>query len=211
MAATETIREKVQSRAPFSTWVGVVFLFLLFGALVLAVIGPSPRGDKYEQSRAQKRVERLKTMTEATTKQLSTYGWIDKNKGSVHLPIERAIELTVAELSARTPASAYPIATPEAQAAAAPAVAGPAPAPSAQPRSSPKAIAIEGPKSESQAQPAAAANPPNAPAGSQPGASSTPAAAPQSSAAVAPVSPSPIPSPKSPGSPLPVRGKTPPQ
>ena len=133
MADIETLRQQIQSRAPFSTWLGVVCLFALFGAIVLAVIGPSPRGNNYEQSRTQKRVEKLKTLTEANAKQLSTYGWVDKNKGSVHLPIERAMELTVADLSAKQPAPAYPIATPEAQAAS------PAPAPSVQPRGSAKA------------------------------------------------------------------------
>ena len=33
--------EHVQSPAPFSTWFGIVLLFVLFGAIVLAVIGPA--------------------------------------------------------------------------------------------------------------------------------------------------------------------------
>lgn len=209
MADTETIRRQVQSRAPFSTWLGVIFLFVLFGAMVLAVIGPSPRGDNYEQSRAAKRMEKLKVLQEATSKQLSTYGWIDKSKGTIHMPIQRAMELTVAELSAKKPGPAYPIATPAAQAPGGAAAASPAPAPSAQPRTSPKAISVEGPKSESRAQPAAAANPPGAQSATQPGASATPAASPHSSVAVPSNSPSPILSPATPGSPLPVRGKTP--
>jgi len=35
-------------------------LFIVFGLIVLAVIGPSPRGSDYEQMRAQKRMERLR-------------------------------------------------------------------------------------------------------------------------------------------------------
>lgn len=182
MADTETIRQQVQSRAPFSTWLGVVLLFLLFGAIVLAVIGPSPRGDNYEKLRAEKRVEKLKALNDANTKQLSTYGWIDKNKGSVHLPIDRAIELTVADLSAKKPAVAYPIATPEPQAPGGTAAASPAPAPSAQPRTSPKAAA-------------------------QPGASATPAASPHAS--VSPASPSATPSPTPTDSPERIRPGTP--
>jgi len=147
MADTETIRRQVQSRAPFSTWLGVVFLFVLFGAIVLAVIGPAPRGNNYEQSRAEKRVEKLKALKESNAKQLSTYGWIDKNKGSVHLPIDRAIELTIADLSAKKPTVAYPIATPEPQATGGtvaatpppPSSAGAAPASSSSPTPVPRA------------------------------------------------------------------------
>src|ERR1051326_5144885 len=195
MADAEAIRQSVESRAPLSTWLGVVLLFALFGAIALAIIGPSPRGDSYEQSRAQKRMEKLKTLREADTKQLAGYGWVDKNKGIAHLPIERAMELTVTELSAKKPASAYPIATPIPAAPEGKAPASPAPAASAQPRSSPKATSVEGPKSETKGAPAAAVNPPNAQPATQPGPSTTPAASPQSATAVPPSSPVPAKSP----------------
>jgi hypothetical protein len=116
MAAAESLRQAVQSRAPLSTWLGVVLLFALFGVIVLAVVGPTPRGADYEQKRAKAREEKLKTLRQADAKELTTYGWIDKNKGVVRLPIERAMELTVAELSSKRPIPAYPIATPAAQA-----------------------------------------------------------------------------------------------
>jgi len=183
MADAESLPQAVQSRAPLSTWLGIVLLFALFGAIVLAVVGPTPRGADYEQKRAKAREEKLKTLREADAKQLMTYGWIDKNKGVVHLPIERAMELTVTEFSSKHPAPAYPIATPAAQAAPGGAAAPAPPAPPAQASPTPKPIS-------------------SAPA--------SPAAAPQSSATVAPVSPSPMP-PSSPAvSPLPVQGKTPP-
>jgi len=164
MADTEAIRQQVQSRAPFSTWLGVVFLFLLFGAIVLAVIGPAPRSDNYEKSRAEKRVEKLKALTDANAKQLTTYGWIDKKKGSVHLPIDRAMELTVTELSAKKPGPAYPIATPT------PAAAGGAASPA--PAAAPKASGTPAPA----ASPQSSAAP--APASPSPSASATPAGSP---------------------------------
>jgi hypothetical protein len=92
-----------------------VCLFVLFGLIVLAVIGPSPRGSDYEQTRAQKRMERLKTLREETEKELTTYAWVDKNKGVARIPIDRAMELTVAELAQKKPAPAGPIATPATQ------------------------------------------------------------------------------------------------
>ena len=192
MADAESLRQVAQSRAPFSAWLGIMFLFALFGVIVLAIIGPSPRGDNYEQTRAKKRFEILKTEREEDTKALTTYAWIDKTKGSVRIPIERAMQLTAAELAQKKPAPANPIAAPATPAPAAPAGPGPAAtaAPSPSVKSTPKATSVAGPESENRGQPAAAANPPAAPPGTQPSASATPVQSPA-------------------GAPLPVPGKTP--
>ena len=115
MAEPESLRHIARSRAPLSTWLGVVLLFALFGVIVLAIIGPSPRGSDYEETRAKKRMENLKTSREDADKALNTYAWIDKNKGVVRIPISRAMELTIAQLAQQKPAAAGPIATPEAQ------------------------------------------------------------------------------------------------
>jgi len=198
--------EQFQSPAPFSTWVGVVLLFALFGAIVVAVIGPAPRGDSYEQMRAEARAKKLKDARDEESKALTSYAWIDKNKGTVRLPIERAIELTVADLANKKPAAAYAIATPESSAAPGGAAAA-SPAPSASPQSSgtPKPTSVAGQNSEARGQPAAAVNPPAVQPSTQPGASATPAASPKSSGAA---QPSAAPSATPPGSPLPVRGAT---
>jgi hypothetical protein len=150
MAETQSARSIAYTRAPFSTWLGVVCLFVLFGLIVLAVIGPSPRTSDYEETRAKKRMERLKALNEETQKELTTYAWIDKNKGVARIPIDRAMELTVADLAKKKPAPAGPIAAPAAPAAAPPAGASPAPA---------------GPQQPGTAQPAQ----PSAPAGSPAG------------------------------------------
>jgi hypothetical protein len=121
-----------------------VLLFALFGVIVLAIIGPSPRGSDYEETRAKKRMENLKTSREDADKALNTYAWIDKNKGLVRIPIGRAMELTIAQLAQQKPAAAGPIATPETQAAS-PAPAG-SPQPSAtQPAASPSPAAQSSP------------------------------------------------------------------
>jgi len=109
--------EQFQSPAPFSTWVGVVLLFALFGVIVVAVIGPGPRGDTYERMRAEERVKKLKAVCDEEAKALTSYAWVDKSKGTVRLPIDRAMELTVADLANKKPAPAYPIAAPEPSAA----------------------------------------------------------------------------------------------
>src|ERR1700737_5671519 len=131
--------EQLQSPAPFSTWVGVVLLFALFGVIVVAVIGPAPRGDTYERMRADARVKKLKDARDEETKALTSYAWVDKNKGTVRLPIDRAMELTVADLANKKPAPAYAIAAPESSAApggAATASPGASASPPASPKSS---------------------------------------------------------------------------
>jgi hypothetical protein len=149
MADTQSAPTVAYSRAPFSTWLGVVFLFVLFGLIVLAVIGPSQRSSDYEQSRAKKRIEKLKALHEETQKDLTTYAWVDKNKGIARIPIDRAMELTVADLAQKKPAPAGPIATPAAQ---------PAPA-AASPAGSPAAQSVASPPPATQQSPAAAASP----------------------------------------------------
>jgi len=209
MADAESIRQVAQSRAPFSTWLGVVLLFALFGVIVLAVIGPAPRGDDYEQKRAKAREEKLKTARGEDAKALTSYGWIDKNKGVARIPVARAMELTVAELAQKKPEPAGPIATPEAQASAPPTGApAPSTAPSASPTPSgtPKATSVAG-----RGQPAAAVNPPPAPPGTQPGAAASPAAplAPPTAKPSPAASPQAAPAQSPPGTPAPVPAKTP--
>ena len=179
--------EQFQSPAPFSTWVGVVLLFALFGVIVVAVIGPGPRGDTYERMRAEERVKKLKDVRDEEAKALTSYAWVDKSKGTVRLPIDRAMELTVADLANKKPAPAYPIAAPEPSAAPG-GVASASPAPSASPQASgtPKPTSVAGPNSQARGQPAAAVNPPAVQPSTQPGAS----ASPKASGAVPAASPS---------------------
>ena len=182
MADTESLRQVAHARAPWSAWFGIVLLFALFGVIVLAIIGPTPRGTDYEETRAKKRVENLKTLREEADKALTTYGWIDKNKGVARIPIERAMELTIADLAKQKPAPAGPIATPEAQPAASAPASGASPASATSPKPSgaqlsPQAVAPQG---------AVVASPSPPPAAQ---------ASPSAAAATAPTSPSPATSP----------------
>jgi hypothetical protein len=159
MANTESIREIAHSRAPLSTWFGIVLLFALFGIIVLAIIGPMPRGSDYEETRAKKRMEQLKTVRDDAEKALNTYAWVDKSKGVARIPIGRAMELTVGDLAKQKPAPAGPIATPQAQ--------SPAPATSAAPAASPKPGAAQTTASPS-AQASSSPSPAPQPAASTP-------------------------------------------
>ena len=199
MAETQTAHSIAYSRAPLSTWLGIVCLFVLFGIIVLAVIGPSSRTSDYEEMRAKKRMERLKALQEENQKELTTYTWVDKNKGAARIPIDRAMELTVADLAQKKPAPAGPIATPAAQTTAA----GAAPAPAA-----PQGAAV----SSSPAEAAAKAGPPSsgaaqsaqtAPAGASPAPPKGAAVASSPSSGAASASPATQPSPQAPTSPAP--------
>ena len=184
MADTESLRNIAHSRAPLSTWLGVVLLFALFGVIVLAIIGPMPRGSDYEETRAKKRMENLKTAQEDAEKALNTYAWVDKNKGVVRIPISRAMELTVADLAQKKPVAAGPIATPP-PAQASPAGAGSAAASPAPAVSKPGGTQAAG--SPSASVPSGSASPPSQTAGSpSAGAQSSPPAAASASPATSP-------------------------
>ena len=160
MAETQSAHSIAYTRAPFSTWLGIVCLFALFGLIVLAVIGPSPRTGDYEETRATKRMEKLKALHEESQKELTTYAWVDKNKGVARIPIDRAMAVTVTDLAQKKPAPAGPIATPAAQAAPA----GTSPAPAA-----PQGAAVSSPPSSMAASPSPATQPsPQAPASPAP-------------------------------------------
>jgi hypothetical protein len=206
-----------QPRSMFGTWIGVVLLFVVFGLFVWVVIGATPRGDSFEEKRAKARAEKLAQAQKDATAALTSYAWVDKNKGVVRVPIERGMQLALADLASKRPMAANPIATPEPQGAVTQSGApAPSPAPTGSPESrtnpTPKPISVAGPKSEIRGQPTGAANPASAPPGTQPGASATPAASPPSAAAQPNPAGVPLPTPvQSPaGTPLPVRGKTPP-
>lgn len=47
------------------------------------------------------KLEELRTQEEAT---LGSYGWVDREKGTVRIPIDRAMELVVRESAGATPA-----------------------------------------------------------------------------------------------------------
>ena len=176
MADTESLRQIAHSRAPLSTWLGVVLLFALFGVIVLAVIGPMPRGSDYEEMRAKKRMEQLKSVREDAEKALNTYAWVDKNKGVVHIPISRAIELTTADLAKQKPAPAGRIATPQAQSPAPPTSPTPEASPkpgAAQPAGSPSTSASASPPAQTAASPSTQA--PSSPSPATQPAASAPA------------------------------------
>ena len=210
MPNDETLAHPEQPRVLLSAWLWAVVLFVFFGAIVAITFGAMHRGSNYEEERAKTRAEKLKTAREEWNTKLNNYGWVDKGKGVAHIPIQRAMQLELADLQSKKPAPAGPIATPAPEAAPVTETGASQPAnpPVTAPAASaaPTPIAAEGPTSEIHGQPAAAANPSNAVPGTQPGANATPAAGPKTRSDVPPVSPTGTPILKPPGTPLPARG-----
>ena len=205
MAVSATSQTPERAPVSFRAWLGIVLLFLFFGIFVLVLVAAAPHGNNYEAKRAEAREKKLNDARNAANQELNSYAWVDKGKGTARIPIDRAMELTLRDLTSKKPAPANPIETP-AQAPAA--GASPAPAVSPGPATAagtPKPTSVEGPSSENRNQPAAAGNPPGAIPGTQPGLGATPAASPSGQPAV-----SPMPEQKPPGTPIPVAGKTPP-
>ena len=216
MATNEPKISFDQPRSTFGAWIGIVLLFAIFGLFVWVVMGAMPRGDDYEEKRSQARLEKLKTAREEYAKATQGYGWVDKQKGVARIPVERAMEVSLAELAQRKPAPANPITPAAGQEAGlqvtAPTTAAPAPtAPKTE--GTPKATAVTGKDSQTKGQPAAAANPPDAPPGTQPGPNATPAASPGSQTDLAQPekveAAAPTPVQKAPGPDLPVPGRDP--
>ena len=108
----DTLAHPEQPRFLLSAWLWAVMLFVFFGVIAAIAFGAMSRGSTYEEDRAKTRAEKLKTAEDDWNKTARTYGWVDKAKGVVHIPINRAMMLELADLQAKKPASAGPIATP---------------------------------------------------------------------------------------------------
>jgi hypothetical protein len=54
-----------------------------------------------EATRAKNRLEKRMKVDEEGAKKLSTYGWVDKEKGIVHIPIDQAMEAELPNLKQR--------------------------------------------------------------------------------------------------------------
>jgi hypothetical protein len=203
-----------QPRGMFSTWLGVVLLFAFFGLLALVILKAAPRGSDYEKKRAEARAKKLEEAQKENLMALTTYGWVDKNKGVARIPINQAMQIMLVELPDKKAKAAGPIAAASPSASPAPSAgaspsAGTSPTPAADLSTTPKPSSVSGHDSEAHNQPAAALNPPPAPPNTQPGPNSSPAASAPPAPAKPQGSPSPSTSPSAPGTPLPVRGKTP--
>ena len=77
----------------------VLLLAAVAGALWVSHSGSAT--DREDQERAAVRTKNLADLRAADQTALTTYGWNDKAKGIVRIPVTRAMELVLPELNAR--------------------------------------------------------------------------------------------------------------
>ena len=110
---------------------GGVFLFSAFAALVIIVYNASMPKESVEKARADARVQKLAALRADDHVKLSAYKWVNKQKGTVQIPIALAMKLVLVDLKKKTPHASnvkvenpYPAGLQDLVVAAAPAVSG---------------------------------------------------------------------------------------
>lgn len=106
-----------QSGAPRrekSIWPMFAGAFIMFGMFALAVQWMLGTGDReaYDEEalRAKSRQEILARVQEENKELTTGYAWVDREKGAVRIPVDRAMELAVSKLSTQgDPRPAYPV------------------------------------------------------------------------------------------------------
>jgi hypothetical protein len=89
-------------------------VILLFGGLALFLIAQGQSIPDAEQVRAEERMKNLADLNAANQKVLTEYHWVDKSKGIVGIPIDRAMDLVLSELQSNKPHPAGPVNPPAA-------------------------------------------------------------------------------------------------
>jgi hypothetical protein len=99
------VRTDLQRPRPSSllTFVWALFFFLLFAVVVMLWVRCSGPRQTVDDQRANARKTKLADLRKADAERLTTAGWIDQAKGIVHLPIEDAKKLVLAELRGKKP------------------------------------------------------------------------------------------------------------
>ena len=122
-------RDKVRSSAPIVI-TGLVMV-LLFGLFVIFLVSQGHSIPDVEEVKAETRLKNLSDLNVENQKILTQYRWIDKSKGVVGIPIDRAMDLVLVQLQSTQPHPAGPASTPAPQAspATSPNQASPAPSP----------------------------------------------------------------------------------
>jgi cbb3-type cytochrome oxidase subunit 3 len=90
---------------------GAFVLFALFAAFVAWMLrAGDPASFDEEAIRAKERYDILAKIDAENKALITGYGWADQSKGTVRIPLDRAMELAVAKLAAQgEPRPAYPV------------------------------------------------------------------------------------------------------
>jgi hypothetical protein len=103
-------------------------MILLFCGFVIFLVSQGDSIPNVEELRAQVRLKNLADLNSENQKLMTQYHWVDKSKGVVGIPIDRAMDRVLVELQSNKPHPAGPVNPP----APAQPQGTPAPSPSAQ-------------------------------------------------------------------------------
>ena len=95
----------------FFVW-AMVLLLLFGGATLWLTHWQGGDADPQEAQRAELRIKTLAGLRAHNAKNLESYAWVDRAKGSVQIPIAEAMKLVLADINKSQPRAAYPVATP---------------------------------------------------------------------------------------------------
>jgi hypothetical protein len=84
-------------------------MILLFLGLVVLLVAQRKHLQTYDEARKEQRLKNLADLNAENEKILTQYHWVDKAKGVVGIPIDRAMNLVLAEMQANRPHPAGPI------------------------------------------------------------------------------------------------------
>ena len=112
-------------------------MILLFSGFVIFLISEGESIPNVEDVHAQARLKNLADLNAENQKILTQYRWVDKSKGVVGVPIDRAMDLVLADLQSVKPHPAGPVSTPGPPSPTP--QSSPAPAPQGSPSPSPNA------------------------------------------------------------------------
>jgi hypothetical protein len=120
--------DKQKSRTSIPMIVTGLVITLLFVGLAGFLVLQRASIPTVDEQTAQVRLKNLAELNAENQRILTQYHWVDKSKGVVGIPINRAMDLALAELQANKPHAAGPVNPP----AAPPPAATPAPSPNSQ-------------------------------------------------------------------------------
>jgi hypothetical protein len=123
---------KEKGRSSTAIIVTGLVMVLLFCLFVIFLVSQGQSIPNVEEVKAETRLKNLADLNVENQKILTQYRWIDKSKGVVGIPIDRAMDLVLVQLQSTQPHPAGPVNTPAAPPASpapSPNQASPAPSP----------------------------------------------------------------------------------
>src|ERR1700720_4915266 len=106
--------QRQKGKSPALMVITGLVMVLLFCGFVFFLVSQGQSIPNVEEVKAQGRLKNLADLNSENQKVLAQYRWVDKSKGVVGVPIDRAMELVVAELQSNKPHPAGPVAPPPA-------------------------------------------------------------------------------------------------